>query len=149
MKVPQFNYRLEFGKTNSENTEFSPSESMNQKSKRSGQSTETKDFKAETGPLKESTRHNQPLNSEKKMNVANLKYQIENDIETTREVFATEETDDDVRLVMQKIEEARKHINALERESKAQFNEENENIGELTMDFQTQDENTLINEETS
>jgi len=111
---------------------------MNPKSKRSGQSTEIKDFKTETGPLKESTRHNQPLNSEKRINVANLKYQIKNDTETTREVFekfAAEKTDDDVRLVMQKIEGARKYINALERESKAQFNEENENIGELTMDL--------------
>ena len=58
----------------------------NSKSKRSGKFTETKDFKTETGPLKESARHNQPSNSEKRMNVANLKYQIENDTETTREV---------------------------------------------------------------
>ena len=38
----------------------------------------------------------QPSNSEKRIKVANLKYQIENDTETTREVFekfATEETD--------------------------------------------------------
>ena len=58
---------------------------MNPKSKRSGQSTEIKDFKTETGPLKENTRHNQPLNSEKRINVANLQYQIKNDTETTRE----------------------------------------------------------------
>ncbi len=110
--VPQINYRLNFA-SNRAADQFSSLESSKEMLTSFSQiRAEIENQHAqEFMPLRESTRDNVNRPSVTVPETEDLYH------------FTTEQTTDDVRLVLQKIEDARKHINLLEKESKKQIND--------------------------
>lgn len=145
--VPSFNYRLNFGKGSLAN-EVSPLGSMRQGNMVI--TSERNNGTFESMPLRDSTKDNRmPLQERGKIysqvvenrGMEKQGEENEEDIENS-----TGEDTQGVNMVLQKIEEARRHINILEQESRRDFKENRGSVSAVSSANKRRDENYHVEE---